>query len=78
MPWPTLLLSVVKNCCTAVYFCGLDGYLHAGSLRDGVKTHPTSSHDVSQIFFVAQPASRICLGRGPKLSERHVFTLTGV
>ena len=29
-------------------------------------------------FDGPRPASRICLDRGPKLSERHVFTLTGV
>ena len=29
-------------------------------------------------YFDGRAVSRMCLDRGPKLSERHVFTLTGV
>ena len=37
-----------------------------------------ASYVLCQLFRWPRPASRICLDRGPKLSKRHVFTLTGV
>ena len=47
-------------------------------LRDVVKVAPDLAHTSASNYFIESPTSRISLDRGPKLSKRHAFTLTGV
>ena len=61
-----------------LYFWQRRRYAHARSLRDGVNFAPDEPIRRTQLFRWPRPTSRILLDRGPKLSERHVFTLTGI
>ena len=61
-----------------LYFWQRRRYVHARSLRDGVNFAPDEPYVCLSNYFIEMPTSRDCPNRGPKLSERHVFTLTGV
>ena len=61
-----------------LYFWQRRRYALARSLRDGVNFAPDEPYVCLSNYFIEMPTSRDCPNRGPKLSKRHVFTLTGV
>ena len=77
-PWPTLLAAESWLLLHSYIFGSVDAMRSLGRcVMASFCARQSPTCDLLN-YFIEKPTSRICLDRGPKLSKRHVFTLTGV